>query len=200
MSWNVHGLNDGKKISTIMSLVRKWKVDVLCLQETKLEKWSSNLIQHIRGNRWVDWVELKSYATRGGIIVLWDRRQWNCIDSYQGTYIISCMLESLHKDFRWCFTGVYGPHTNPEREQHWDEIAGIRGLWSNQWVLGGDFNICRFESERLNFIRRSRAIKTFSYVIQELHIIDLPLQGAYYTWSRGVNCRVPNTLQGDSED
>lgn len=84
--------------------------------------------------------------------------------------------------------GVYGPHTNPEREELWDEIAGVGGLWGNQWVLGGDFNVCRFESERLNCIRRSKAMKTFSDIIQDLQVIDLPLQGAYYTWSRGANC------------
>lgn len=58
----------------------------------------------------------------------------------QGSYAISCMLESVQEDFRWCFTGVYGLHTNSEREKLWDELAVIRGLWSDQWGIRGDFS------------------------------------------------------------
>uniref|UniRef100_A0A1S3X8E2 Uncharacterized protein n=1 Tax=Nicotiana tabacum TaxID=4097 RepID=A0A1S3X8E2_TOBAC len=103
-------------------------------------------------------------------------------DTHQGYYTLSCMLESLHEQFR---SGVYGPHTNPEREELWLELAAIRSIWNEQWVIGGDFNVCRYESERYNCVRRSRAMVSFSDIIQDLGIIDLPLQGAYYTWFRG---------------
>lgn len=95
------------------------------------------------------------------------------------------MFENVLEEFRWCYTGVYGPHTNPDREVLWLELAALRGIWDEQWVIGGDFNVCRFESERYNCIRRSRAMKSFSDIIQDLSLIDLPLQGAFYTWSRG---------------
>lgn len=100
----------------------------------------------------------------------------------QGSFTLSCMLESSLEEFRWCFTGVYGPHSNPEREDLWLEFAAIRGIWNEQWVIGGDFNVCRFQSERYNCIRRSKAMKNFSDTIQDLNLIDLPLQGAFYTW------------------
>nr|XP_009610448.1 uncharacterized protein LOC104104150 [Nicotiana tomentosiformis]XP_016449348.1 PREDICTED: uncharacterized protein LOC107774363 [Nicotiana tabacum] len=83
--------------------------------------------------------------------------------------------------------GVYGPHTNPERKEFWHELAAIGGLWSDQWVIGGDFNACRYESERLNCSRRSRAMIDFSNFILELGLIDPPLNGVQYTWSRGEN-------------
>lgn len=75
------------------------------------------------------------------------------------------MLESTTEVFRWCFTGIYGPHNNPEREVMWSEIAGITGLWEDHWVVGGDFNVVRFESERLNCTSRSKAMKLFSEII-----------------------------------
>ncbi|CAN4081144.1 unnamed protein product [Withania somnifera] len=46
------------------------------------------------------------------------------------------------------------------------KLASIRGQWSDLWVIGSDFNVCRFEGEKLNCTRRSRA-------------------GAQLTWSRG---------------
>lgn len=54
-------------------------------------------------------------------------------------------------------------------------------------MVSGDFSVCRFESERLNCERRSRAMSTFSDVIQDLCLVDLPLKGAFYTWTRGEN-------------
>lgn len=92
-------------------------------------------------------MELKASGTRGGIVVIWDKRKWVKLDAHRGSYSISCMLESNTEVFRWCFTGIYGPHNNPEREVMWSEIAGIRELWEDHWVVGGDFNVVRFESE-----------------------------------------------------
>ena len=34
--WNVKGLNDPRKRLVVKNLLRKWKCDVVCLQETKL--------------------------------------------------------------------------------------------------------------------------------------------------------------------
>lgn len=127
ISWNVWGLNDNKK-ETIKSLVKKWKPDVLCLQETKIEEWSTVIATHIWGSRWIDWVELKSYGRSGGITIFWDKRQWSRIDFLRGTYSITAMFEGLQGDIRWCFTGVYGPSSNWERTDFWDELADIRGL------------------------------------------------------------------------
>lgn len=107
-------------------------------------------------------MELTANGTRGGIIVIWDKRKWVKMDTQLGCYSISCMLQSTLEEFRWCFMGIYGPHTNSKREEMWDELAGIRGLWEHEWVIGGDFNVCRFESERLNCKRRSRSMATFS--------------------------------------
>ena len=35
--WNVRGLNDPKKRLVVKNLLREWKCDVVCLQETKIE-------------------------------------------------------------------------------------------------------------------------------------------------------------------
>lgn len=127
------------------------------------------------GNRWVSWVELKACGSKGGIIIMWNRRTWQCVDTQARAYLISCKFESLAEDFKWVFIGVYGPHTNSERNVLWLELASIKGLWSDNWVIGGDFNVCRYETERLNCTRRSRAMKNFSDLISNLELIDLPL-------------------------
>jgi hypothetical protein len=31
----------------------------------------------------------------------------------------------------------------------WEELAGVASWWGVPWVIGGDFNVVRFPSERL---------------------------------------------------
>ena len=37
VSWNVRGLNEQDKKLRVRNLIRKWKADIVCLQETKME-------------------------------------------------------------------------------------------------------------------------------------------------------------------
>lgn len=94
-------------------------------------------------------------------------------------------LKDFQRASNGVFTDVYGPHSNLERSKLWYELAAIRGLWSDQWVIGGKFNVCKYENEMLLCTARSKAMKEFSNTILDLGLIDLPLLGAQYTWSRG---------------
>lgn len=40
LSWNVRGLNAREKRSVLKSLLQQWKVDLVCLQETKMREIS----------------------------------------------------------------------------------------------------------------------------------------------------------------
>jgi exonuclease III len=47
VSWNVRGLNKEKKRLRVRRLLRQWKVDIVCLQETKLEMVTHGLVQSL---------------------------------------------------------------------------------------------------------------------------------------------------------
>lgn len=103
------GLTTGKK-DTIKLLVKKWKPDVLCLQETKFEE--TVMATQIWGSRWVDWVELKSCRRNRGITIFWGKRQWNHIGFPQGTYSINAMFKALQGErsqmvLYWCIWATF---------------------------------------------------------------------------------------------
>ncbi|WMV47268.1 hypothetical protein MTR67_040653, partial [Solanum verrucosum] len=122
----------------------------------------------------------------GMILRMDQRRQDQAKQRVSSSEGDSKMKKKKGEQFRWCYTGVYGPHTNSEREDLWYELALIRGTWDGQWVLGGDFNVCRFDYEKFNCHRRTRAMENFSETTLDLGLMDLPLRGAQYTWSRGT--------------
>jgi len=56
MSWNVRGMNDTKKRFQIRGLLREWKTDIMCLQETKMQVISREVVRSVWGCVHVDWL------------------------------------------------------------------------------------------------------------------------------------------------
>ena len=59
-----------------MILVIEWNVDIICLQETKLEGNLYEEVKQIWGGRWVRFACLEASGTRGGILLLRDSKAW----------------------------------------------------------------------------------------------------------------------------
>ena len=90
---------------------------------------------------------------------------------------MSCRFKFLVEDCTWAFTGVYGPTAYGIREHLWDELGAIKGLWSDPWCIGGDFNITIFPNERSREGRITGSMRRFSQVIDNLELRDFPVQG-----------------------
>jgi hypothetical protein len=88
----VRGLNDPKKRVVLKNWLRKWKVDVVYLQETKLDKVDGRVIHSIWGNRFVGWKVLNAVNTAGGVLLLWDKRVVDRVDSKVGIFSMSCRV------------------------------------------------------------------------------------------------------------
>ncbi|RVX06963.1 Transposon TX1 uncharacterized 149 kDa protein [Vitis vinifera] len=96
-------------------------------------------------------------------------------------------MRNVEDGLVWMFTGVYGPFSKEEREWMWEEIGAIRGIWEDPWCIGGDFNVTLSMRERSNQGRLTSAMRRFAQVVDDLELIDLPLQGGMLTWSGGRN-------------
>ena len=85
------------------------------------------------------------------------------------------------------FTGVYGPFSREDKECLWEELGAIRGLWKEPWCIEGDFNTTLYQAERNRNGRIASAMRRFARVIDDLGLVDVPLQGGSFTWSGGLN-------------
>ena len=47
LSWNVRGLNNPHKRDVVKNLLREWKCDIVCFQESKLDNTSSSLVKSL---------------------------------------------------------------------------------------------------------------------------------------------------------
>jgi exonuclease III len=74
VSWNVTGLDERDKRLRIRGLHRDWKAEIICLQETKLEYISRDVVCSLRVCQHVDQSYLGSRGAYEGILLMWDRR------------------------------------------------------------------------------------------------------------------------------
>ena len=72
LCWNVRGLNSDTRQRTVREKVSESQCSVVCLQETKLQDVSMNIVRQCLGNTYESFFYLPAAGTRGGILVAWD--------------------------------------------------------------------------------------------------------------------------------
>jgi exonuclease III len=72
LTWNVRGLNEGRKRLKIRNLLSKWKIDIVCLQETKLKMVSNQIVHSLWRCPYKEWCHVDSIGASGGILLMWD--------------------------------------------------------------------------------------------------------------------------------
>ena len=93
---------------------------------------------------------------------------------------------------------MYGPNEDNLQGALWEELSRMHSRWNTAWCVFGDFNTIRYPSERLGCEAFSPAMFAFSDFIEANYLVDLPLEGASFTWFRnlGSACmsRIDRTL------
>ncbi|RVX09662.1 F-box protein [Vitis vinifera] len=155
---------------------------------------SQQMVNSVGIGRFLNWASVDARGAAGGLLLLWDNRVLENLEVERGGYSISIRFRNCVDGFTWIFSGVYGPVISSEKEDFWEELSAIRGLWEDPWCLGGDFNAVRFPEERRNSLRLTTEMRRFSEVIGELGLKELPLAGGPYTWIGGLNSQAASKL------
>ena len=184
-SWNVRGVNNPNKRNIIRNFIRSQRVDLVCLQETKIQELSSAIVRSLGAGRLDEWRTVEAEGTAGGILVFWNTRKLDLVESEIGHFSVTCKFKNVEDGFLWAFTGVYGPVKRSKRELFWEELGALKGLWEGPWCIGGDFNVVLSPNDRNLGGGISHPMRRFNEVLNELGFRDLPLQGGPFTWRGG---------------
>ncbi|RVW99754.1 hypothetical protein CK203_029301 [Vitis vinifera] len=147
LSWNVRWANNRDKRKIIKSVIKSQRVDVVCLQETKIKEMTIGFVRSLRVGRHLDWSVVNLMDAAGDIMVFWDNRVFELVDLEEGEYSMLCHFKNYVDGVVWVFNGVYGSVNSRDREDFWEKLGSIRGLWSDPWCVGWDFNMIRFPEE-----------------------------------------------------
>jgi exonuclease III len=101
LSWNVKGLNEGEKRLRVRNLLRQWKANIICLQETGVKFISDTLVRNLWICPFADWCYLASCSASGGMLIMRDKRIVEKIDVFVGEFVLACSFRSVEDGFSW---------------------------------------------------------------------------------------------------
>ena len=109
MSWNVRGVNDLDRRKIIRNVIRYQRVNLVCLQETKTQNMTAAVARSVGVGRNYDWRALNAEGSAGGILLFWDKKIMELVDSEISLFSISCLFKMVEGGVFWMFSGGYGP-------------------------------------------------------------------------------------------
>lgn len=98
-------------------------------------------------------------------------------------YSVSVMMTCKKTGFSWKLIVVYGPAYDEQRQTFLDELDLVMNSWQGPILIGGDFNLVRFLSDKNNRIINHRWADGFNEWVDKWALIELSASNKKYTWT-----------------
>ncbi len=192
LSWNVRGLNDPAKCSTILAFVRNCKCSVICFQETKLSSVSAFKQRSFCGHFLKDFRSLDAEGFRGGLLTAWNPAVFECIRFWVSSYSLNVLFRRKAGRLELLVSNIYGPTCPSRKLDFFVELKAIKDQAPAVWVAMGDFNTLLSLNDKNGAPSSIPTILQFRAVINEIGLLDLPLLNRAYTWTNGGGTQLSN--------
>ncbi|PSS19299.1 Endonuclease [Actinidia chinensis var. chinensis] len=137
--WNIRGFNKHLKQDGVLSHIRKNKVDIMGILETKLNHQSNrDMVKH-KFRNWGIWDNFHQHPN-GRIMIIWkadkvDLQMLNCSEQ-----VIHCLATCKVTNTRFCISFVYAFNTIMGRRPLWANLDKFNETLRDLWLILGDFN------------------------------------------------------------
>ena len=204
LSYNIRGLGRGIKWASIRNLVRKHKVDLLCLQETKRDSLDKAACQALWGHPEFDWEWHPAMNTGGGLLCVWNNKNFQVHLKIAERGFI--MLEGvwLADMQRVVVANIYAPCDTKSKRLLWQMLYSRKNQSQVKcWCLVGDFNCVRHPAERIgsnHYNSDTNLIAGFNDWLAAMEVDDIPCVGKPFTWVRpngSCNSKLDRLLVSD---
>ena len=193
--WNVRGLNSQARQDEVIVIVDSSKIDVVCLQETKMAEVSRQCILSMLGVEFDNnFTFLPSLGASGGILIAW-RARLGVVNSSRVDTFSSSVQFSSSDGTSWWLTCVYGPQGNQEKIQFLQELRDIRTVCTGPWLVAGDFNLIYKDEDKNNSNLNRAMMGRFRRWVNDMAVTELPLHGRKYTWSSSSTSDSPTLVR-----
>jgi len=179
--WNVRGLNSPLKQHEVVSLMKKNKLDVCGLVETKLTSSAVSFMHKLRLRNWRFLSNVAATDT-ARILVFWNPStiKVELIDlTAQGLHVI---ISSLLNHCSFTATFVYGYNTIIAHRALWEDLQ----KWNSNspWLILGNFNSLLSQEDKHNGKPvSSYEVADFRTCCSVLGLSDLNFTGSHFTWT-----------------
>jgi hypothetical protein len=110
----------------------------------------------------------------------------------QGEFMLQHTVWDKLLEIKWCLVNIYGAVQEENKDAFLRELASFCAKIKEPYVMGGDFNIMRFSSDKNKFFIPNRFSDIFNTIININDLRELYVSRGKYTWS---NNQVNPTLE-----
>ncbi|GJU32048.1 putative RNA-directed DNA polymerase, eukaryota, reverse transcriptase zinc-binding domain protein [Tanacetum coccineum] len=134
------------------------------------------------GNYSLDYTCSMARGRSGGLISMWDpsmfvKSNFWCDDNFnivQGTW--------THSNEVIFMINIYEPHDPTTKASLWNRILYFIQQHNGKFILCGDFNEVRLDSERYGSVFSRSEAQVFNSFIHAAGLVEIPMGGRQYTW------------------
>ncbi|XP_057432385.1 uncharacterized protein LOC130725150 [Lotus japonicus] len=186
---NSRGLGSALKQKLVKSLLLQYKVDLVCLQETKLQEVDQGCCRRIRGDADFEWEFVPAVNRGGRLLCLWRKGFIQVTSCMQGQNFICMAGRIVAENLDCVFLNIYAPCDRGGKRALWDSLVDLKdNINSDFWCALGDFNAVRYPEERKGSGNPSNTQRMesaeFNEFIEGMEMLDIPLTGRRFTWVR----------------
>ncbi|KAL0924574.1 hypothetical protein M5K25_005415 [Dendrobium thyrsiflorum] len=191
-SWNIRGFNTSDKILAAKNLVAHEKLDMICLLENRILPENMSDPWFCSSHRVFDnEVSYHNFdqASPGRIWIKWDPEKISLSPLHSSKQHVTGII-SAHGLPPCLLSVIYDSNSFFERNALWDDLRSQDPGDSMPWIIFGDFNCCRYQSEKSggNAIPTAK-LAPFNEFIFDSKVTEIPSTGIFLTWynQRTVN-------------
>ncbi|XVF38299.1 hypothetical protein REPUB_Repub20aG0089000 [Reevesia pubescens] len=166
----------------LRKLVSINKVEMLLIQETKLELIDISIVNFIWPDSNFDWCFQPSMGSSGGLLMIWDKDCFHFFSSSLSHHVLLSKGKWISHNFDCVMCNIYAPCDLVEKNALWSFLISVIIASSDNLCLASDFNAIRSLTNRRGCIDNDVGVTNFNNFINLGCLFDVPLNGLKFTW------------------
>ncbi|CAN1325333.1 hypothetical protein LINPERPRIM_LOCUS33466 [Linum perenne] len=191
LAWNCQGLGSSLTSSSLKTLCRKTRPDILFLSETK--NMSSLVSQKLSSLNFHNFQLVDPRGLSGGLALAWSSSV-SCVVLDCAHFFIAVDV-TFPQNINVTTIGVYLSCDWHERSQQLDFLSSFCASLSKPFIIFGDFNAILSNCEKISHSswNASRSIQSFQNFVNQLSLFDFH-PGPFFTWTNKQDEQVQSRL------
>jgi len=98
-------------------------------------------------------------------------------------FSLCAMILDKKTGFSWKLVVIYGSPCEEGKQEFIDELHSIMSTWAGPTMLGGDFNLVRFSSDKSNGVFNHKWADAFNDWVSKWGLVELNPSNKLFTWT-----------------
>lgn len=168
--------------------------EVICLQETIKRDYTDHFLKDLVNGQDFSWVWTEAEGHSGGTLTGVKNGDTEVLGFDKGVFFSSIRAMSRQNKLEWEVINVYGPVQTERKHAFLEELVGKINNTNCSFIMGGDFNLIRFASEKSSQHIDQSKMDLFNKFISDTRIKEMLRKGSKFTWTNKQEQPVMCTL------